>query len=669
MTDYFEWRADDDDGWDSPVAAEDPESNSRSTDRLLTGLLIATVVALILLVVIPTGQGISRAVDAATSGAQADLLAANQLVLKAALNGDVELHSQLLSRQDMQWHSDQRVIVRRQLFHDRAPLAIWLDRPALAASEAPFLDADVALSPDLSSADVTTTLPYLALTDGGGLESIRLDRTLHYRQVADRWILVPAAGENPPLEESELVYEGEILRLRYPEHDQEVGRRLGQEIDAILQQLCQQSAALSCAPGSNFDAQLSSDSSSLLGLDRAFLQPRYRTYWARSIGSSRDIILPGPGVVGAPSDETGYQALFRGYASWLATAFIHRQIDPSTMPNENYLALLSGVELIPPPPAEHNPLLAREVLPIPLPEQKIQLRCTYNPQGSEWWLYDPAADIWSDEPVAEPSSLAGPETSSRPGESRNGRLIVVERQDETTIELRHRDGRLLRRLTGAENPFWLDDHTLVYQRVRRLPAEVQPAGATRPVTESDLAVMTLDQAGQPADERLLTSSQLREAVNLYPKPQGLQITDVIAQPQSAGRMFILARAASGLHDVYLFAVDRQLTTIDFLDRWRDNGSSDLPLHITADGRFLTITRYSYSRTYLSIYDVARRSRQMITVAGRPVDRFDWSADQQWLVVAADRLLWLVAPAFGYASTIPHNIAGCWSAAWVPSGDA
>lgn len=669
MTDYFDWRADDDDGWDSPIEAEGPESNDRSAERLLTGLLIATVVALILLVAIPTGQSVSRAVDAATSSAQVNLLAANQLVLEAALNGDVELHAQLLSRQDMQWHSDQRVIVRRQLFHDRAPLAIWLDRPALAARETPFQAADVALSPDLSSAEVITILPYLTLTAEGELASIRLSRTLRYRQVANRWILVPAGGENPPVEQGELVYEGEILRLRYPERDQEVARRLAQGIDAILQRLCQQSAELSCAPDVSFDAQLSGNSSSLLGLDRAFLQPRYRTYRARSIGSDRDIVLPGPGVVGAPIDETGYQALFRGYASWLATAFIHQQIDPSTMPNGSYLALLKGVELIPPPPAEHNPLLAQEVTPIPLPEQKIQLHCTYNAQGSEWWLYDPAADTWSDEPVDKPlSSLAAPDAMSGAGESMNGSLVVVERQ-EATIELRHRDGRLLRRLIDAENPFWLDDYALGYLRIRRLPAEGQPAGATSPVKESDLAIITVDPTGQTVDERLLTSDQLREAVNLYPKPQGLRINDVIVQPQSAGRMFILARAASGLHDVYLFAVDRQLTTIDFLDRWRDNGSSDLPLHITADGRFLTVTRYSYSRTYLSIYDVTRRSRQMITVAGRPADRFDWSADQQWLVIATDRLLWLVAPAFSYASTIPHNIAGCWSATWVTPGEA
>ena len=75
--------------------------------------------------------------------------------------------------------------------------------------------------------------------------------------------------------------------------------------------------------------------------------------------------------------------------------------------------------------------------------------------------------------------------------------------------------------------------------------------------------------------------------------------------------------------------DEQLAEVEFLDRWRDNGTSDIPLHVTDDGRFLTITRYGFSRTYISIYDVARGRRQMVSVAGRPHARFDWSDDQQW----------------------------------------
>jgi hypothetical protein len=201
-----------------------------------------------------------------------------------------------------------------------------------------------------------------------------------------------------------------------------------------------------------------------------------------------------------------------------------------------------------------------------------------------------------------------------------------------------------------------------------LPIDEQPAGVTLALAESDLVVVTLDNDLRPVGETILSSGQLREAVNLYRRPQGLRINDVITLPRSSERLFILARAASGLHDAYLFTVDQQFAEIEFLDRWRDNGSNDLPLQITADGRFLTVTRYSFSRTYISIYDVTRRSRQMITVAGRPFARSDWSADQQWLVIATDRLLWFAAPGFGYALTIPHNIAGCWSATWVTPGD-
>ncbi len=670
MTDYFNWHSDDDGSWDAPLPIEEGEIERRPGERLRAGLLIATAIALVLLIAILVNQDAGQVVDEATSNAQAELRAANRLILEAALEGDVELFSQLLSRQDMQWHSDQRVIVRRQLFHDRAPLAIWLDRPALAASKTPFLEATVSLAPDLNSAEVFTTLPYLTLTADGNLQSVQLRRRIHYQRVGDRWLLVPSEDRPVISGEAELAYEGEILKFAYPERDQEVVLRLAGDVDAMLKGFCRQLAALSCDPGISFEATLSDDPSSLLGLDRAFLQPRYRIYLTRSVRTSDRIILPAPSLVGLATDEASYQALFRGYGSWLATAFIYRQIDPIALSSESYLALLASAQLVPPPPGEYNPLLTLESPPIPVPDQEVRLHCTYNSEQSEFWFFDPKTETWSSEPVAAPVEPLLPETLFQEVVSPDGRMVAIAHEVDRSavIDLWSGDkARLIRRLPNAEDPFWLDQYRLGYIQNRRLAADEQPAGATLAVTESDLVFVTLDEGQRMVAETRLTASQLRAAVNLFQKPGSLHINDVLVRPGPDERLFLLARAATGVHDVYLFAVDKQLAEIEFLDRWRDNGSSDLPLQITSDGRFLTVTRYGFSRTYISIYDNVQRDRQMISVAGRPDARFDWSDDQQWLAIASDRLLWLVAPAFDYAVTIPHNIAGCWSASWMASG--
>ena len=179
MTDFFDWHSDDEDAWDSPIQTAGEAGNRRSIDRLQKVILIASAVVLFLLLAIPVRQGANQVIDSTTFGMQSELLAANQLVLEAALAGDVELFSQLVSRRDMQWYSDQRVIARRQLSLDRAPLALWLDRPALEASDAPFRAATVALAPDLTSAEVSTTLPYLVLTAGGAVLAPRRARPEH----------------------------------------------------------------------------------------------------------------------------------------------------------------------------------------------------------------------------------------------------------------------------------------------------------------------------------------------------------------------------------------------------------------------------------------------------------------------------------------------------------
>jgi hypothetical protein len=458
--------------------------------------------------------------------------------------------------------------------------------------------ARASLSPNLEQAEITTVLPYVTQQDDGTLKNIWLRRSDFYRQVGGQWFLVPKESTDFWGEE-EITGEGQILTVTYPQRDRDIVRRLAQDIDQVLLQLCQTAPVLACDQGAKLHLSLGTDPASLLNLNNFIRRPEYLNW--RALDRTRrqvDTELPAPSLVGYPLDEAAYEALFKGYAAWAATIFIYNQSQPQPLPFDQVVKLLSDVGLSPPPPGGYNPFLAREPIPIAFPDQEIELSCTQEPEERQLWRYDPRSDTWSS--GAASADCQGIDCGS--------------------------DGE--RASTG--------------------PALAQPD-----------QIAATDYASNIPDSHMLL-----ESLPMFHKPTELMIEDVAVDPSEPGLLFILARSVANLHNVYLYSYDRSTSQLSYIDRWQDNGYNGLPTLVSKNGRFLTITRFSSFNTYISIYDVEQRTRRAMQITGRPNSRSDWSDNERWLVIAAERMLWLVAPEFDYARTIQHNIAGCQSAGWV-----
>jgi hypothetical protein len=601
MSKEFEWQSDVGERWetaDPPAVPTPAKQTSVPTNRIEKILVALALLVLLIVVVSVANWGVGGAVQGVVQRTEGEALASHQVAQSAALSSDLELFSSMLSHQDLQWHNIQRVLMRRRLIYDRAPLGLWLDAKALAAldetSQAPAASAN--LSPNLELAEITAVLPYVTQQGDGTVENIWLERTDLYQQAGGQWFLLPKTSTDFWGDE-EMIEEGEILTVTYPQRDQEIVQRLARDIDQVLGQLCLKAAGLGCDRGASLTLSLGTDPASLLNLNSFIRRPEYLNW--RALDRTRrqvDRELPAPSLVGKPVDEAAYQVLFKGYAAWAATIFIYNQSQPQPLPFDQVVKLLADLGLSPPPPGGYNPFWAIEPAPIAFPDQVIELSCTQEPEERQYWHYDPNTNDWSPVKVLD-------------GEKTSVDLVL-------------------------EQP----------------PVKSQE--------QFDEFVTRTFATGIPDSDTLLDS------LPMFHKPAELRVEDVAVDPSEPGRLFILARSAANLHNVYLYAYEPDARQLEYIDRWQDNGYNGLPTLVSENGRFLTITRFSSFNTYISIYDVEQRTRRAMQVTGRPNSRSDWSDNERWLVIAAERMLWLVAPEFDYARTIQHNIAGCQSAVWV-----
>ena len=70
---------------------------------------------------------------------------------------------------------------------------------------------------------------------------------------------------------------------------------------------------------------------------------------------------------------------------------------------------------------------------------------------------------------------------------------------------------------------------------------------------------------------------------------------------------------------------------------------------------------------MDIYDLDEKKFQSYRLNNTtqfPYPTFDWSADENWLVIPEDRALHLVAPAYEYQQIIFHDLNGCNLVAWI-----
>jgi hypothetical protein len=327
-----------------------------------------------------------RLATRATAASKADLLAVHALAQQAVARGDNELLQAMLPDPNSRWASRLDRLIRAELYLDRAPLGLWLDLDADTLEEN---ITEVRLSPNLERAEVVTLLPYLVDSGNGRTAAVRLQQTFYYeRNGADgRWLLAPAPVATSA--QGWITDRQQWLSLIYPAEDEAIGRRLAIELDLMLQRLCRETV-VDCPSGALIQLRLDREPESLLLLAENYRQVHFRTSPRRL-----DLRLPGPGLVGLPVDEAGYEALYRGYAGWLAAVLVHdaarrRTAAPATG------SLLATLDLRPPPAPGYHPLWDQRPPPVPFPDQEVQLLCS-SFEGSAIRRYYPLDDTWQAE--------------------------------------------------------------------------------------------------------------------------------------------------------------------------------------------------------------------------------------------------------------------------------
>lgn len=304
MSRNFQWQTEEEGRWDEPVVGQGL-AEARPGRR---GCLIPILT--LLLVVLGLGGLIlqlNRRVGQVGQQTEQDVRSSHALLHEAAEQGDMDLFILLLSGRDDIW-----VIQQQQLFSEGGVF----NRELLGLSLLPngaithTRIVSLTLSPDLTSATLLAEQDY-AIEIGNGLtETVALQRPMLFRKGPDRWLYAPP---QPGFWGEWQNFTTPYLTLIYPSRDAALSRRLLTDLDGKVAALC---ALLACPAGYQLQLEFSIEPASLT---RIHLDSQ------ATIVNQNRYILPSPSSVGLPTNEASYQALYRGYARYVADVVLNQQ--------------------------------------------------------------------------------------------------------------------------------------------------------------------------------------------------------------------------------------------------------------------------------------------------------------------------------------------------------
>ncbi|NJN53613.1 MAG: hypothetical protein HC804_01965 [Anaerolineae bacterium] len=220
MSNKFEWKTEEEAGWEEEIAVPETRPSRSIPWKLLGLLLIGTLV-----LVGGVRWQLNQQVRTVTRTVEQDVQAAHLFLQRVAAQQDVELLKSLLSGRDPEWVEAQKTLVAEG----------WFGSPPLWGGTAVPLTATdpltITLSPDLFSAEVQSENAYHVLNAEGITETVTLRQTAVYRRGDDRWLYAPPEetfwGETA-------VYRGDAISVRYPARDEEIATRLAEDLDALV---------------------------------------------------------------------------------------------------------------------------------------------------------------------------------------------------------------------------------------------------------------------------------------------------------------------------------------------------------------------------------------------------------------------------------------------------
>ncbi|MCA9874440.1 MAG: hypothetical protein KC441_12315 [Anaerolineales bacterium] len=686
MRPSFNWQTEEQENDDWAAAPPSRPASSKRGSRTLffvLGVIMLTAAAAALYLNHRQHEAITRITQDVTA-----VFATSQ---QAITRQDAELYAQLLSSQDRAWYTAQRRLFAAGLPQDRASLGLQFVPTAVPV---PAVD----LSPNLRQAEVTFDVPYTAVSALGVASPIRLEQTVVYRQQNSRWLQNPPdAGFWGETTSSEMG----LLSLTYPGRDTEIVLRLGRDLAAELTALCAELAGGACPPHLRVPLEFSTDPASL-----ADLSDLTTPAW-----NGRVYHLPAPTLIGLPTDEASYQALYRGLTRRIVANFRTRLFTPIPLPDQTLQTLCyapealglrlytydldqdawtavlpqTALRTLAPLPNDQG-IVVQELPPAQEPTRlhltAVQGTATVDllneadmPGNLHPIGWSAAADHarlilqgtdartaafyrWLDVAACQSGVCQPQAVNGYPVWSPDGRYTVL--VDGSDLYLGDGEGQIQQPLGEGFSPFWLDGQTYGYIRF------AQAAG------EASVGVVA-GRVGSAEQEILFTNIDLqaalpRAATAVFPKyisPNPADSHNLIIGASGIGEL-------AGKYYIFTYEANGDIT-LHLQLHGTPNGNpawltplGNPPFQVSPDGRWLILSKLRDTWTF-TLHDLAQNESQLLTTHYPPYPMrfpyYDWSGDGRWLVIADDGFLRLLAPDYDYERLIPYDFDACLFAAW------
>jgi hypothetical protein len=765
MPTEFEWRTGEESDWGHDHSQSDlwePSPKRRRWPIFLMFLAFLTLAVIIVAFSLLNRQATreeNTAVDA--------VIGALDLVVNAGLDGDIDLFEAMLLDRPLSFHDLQMDLFKHRLFLDRKSLGL-LTTPGGSATD--VISPDVSISADMEFAEIAFLQYYIAESVDGITETVQLEQTLLFQRMGDSWMLAPMPDEQSFWGIWATV-KRENLNLVYPSLDEEFALRMSWDLDRLVGAICSRETIL-CPEEGDLRIRFDRHPSSLLRL-----REPYKFLGAVLPSNEFQITLPAPTLIGQPTDDVSYQALYRGYANVVASLLISQFSDQAPAMSEAYIAeeLKRYGLFLPPVPFQPlaRPAHPAQSPPFPFPEQDIILVC--NESGSVRLLrYDLVSNTWSetltieDLPIPAEAifingaydalAIAGDDALLiqryrtfdsdlhfraylwRDGivnllfdEDVNYRLLsspiqtLIDRRgrylatfqtrydavsgrsiggwlsvdqcftgqcnlqevpgypywssdgNKTLILEENEEGPPAIMLGDAEgiphlllgygiSPFWLDNDTYAYIRLDPGFTSNVLRGLTLTADEIVIGKAINENDDQIEPEVALTVESL--LLDIPDSSEDIGIFDVVAHPERADVWYV-ATTTSPTQDpgiIRVFAYERSSVKASLL-YVLDSGYLGQPLIISDNGRYLYIygvkAQAGDYEVELAVVDLSKDlSAPEIIVYPGAMSNYDWSLNEEWLVLKEDKAFRIVAPGYGYERHVPYEIPGCSSAVWL-----
>lgn len=346
MSGNFEWQTEDEENWNE-LSAKKPSvtETKRLSHRWRYLIFIGLILGLAGITIYWRVQSTIRRVEESRSG---DVLSSYSLINNAILTRDSELFVTLLSGSDLSWADGQQELFQRGWIGDRRFLG-------LGSSPSEQKPASVELSPELTSAVVSTMVVYDTVKADASVQPVRLRQDTVYR-LGRRWLLAPPEesfwGGSKPGEQN-----AQFISVSFPERDRSTVEDMLLYLDDGLERLCQASNFMDCPSDLEVEIEFSTDPESLSKIMKSYLEAGFFQMGLRRPGSKIKLTLPTPTLVGIPNDEASFQVLKRGYGAYVAGAVVNWYLDDSCCNNDQLMqsmsqALLEDIGMLPWPMEE-----------------------------------------------------------------------------------------------------------------------------------------------------------------------------------------------------------------------------------------------------------------------------------------------------------------------------